>query len=848
MSNPAGAHLKLTWANKTNAHNGDNFLAELTLDNLSDQVLPSSGWALYFNTCRKIKPETVSGDVEVTHVNGDFWRLAPKAGFAAVTSGQSRTFAYEGLYWVIAETDAPLGFYIVYNDGQENAYHETIGDPEIAPFVTEQQRHRKADDLVPLSTPALTFEHNQDLHPLPIEQVGKITPSPLSSEWLNGEFSINKDTLIVHSSQLATEARFLRAAIHDVSRVYLQQAAIRPTGSQAIVLQIGAVAVSDTLAPNEAYSLQINANEIIITGASAHGVFNALQSLRQLLPVAAFLNPQAELSVPCCRIIDAPRFAYRGMHLDVGRNFSSKDSVLRLLDCMALYKLNQFHFHITDDEGWRLEIPSLPELTEIGSQRGFTQTETDHLVPCFGSGGDVSNPAGSGFYSRADFIEILQFATARHIEVVPEIDVPGHARAAIKAMNLRYHRLMAQGQTDAAKHYLLCDFDDASDYESVQLWHDNVICIAQESCYNFIETVLHDLQAMYLEAGAPLTTMHTGGDEVPHGAWEKSPVCQAFMQAQGMTQIVQLQNYFLARYRDLLKKYGLVFGGWEEIALVKTEVNGEHTHGPNPEFVNANFRPYVWNNVWGWGQEDFAYQLANAGYKTVLSNVTNLYFDLAYSKDPAEPGYYWGGFIETRGAFEFCPLDIFTTATVDLMGHPLDQEKIASKVRLTPTGVNNIIGIQGQLWAENIRDAARLEYLAMPRMIALAERAWARDPKWTLIADAEQRQAQMDADWNEFANRLGQRELARLDGFLGGYGYRIPLPGAKVENGQLLANVSAPGLTIRYTVDGSEPTAQSAPYTSALDYAALSQAAGFTGVKLATFSSSNRKSATVVVH
>jgi len=848
MTQPSGSHLQLKWSCTTNAHNGDNFLAELSLTNLSDQPLPASGWALYFNTCRKIKPETVGGDVEVTHVNGDFWRLAPKAEFAAVAPGETRTFAYEGLFWVIAETDAPLGFYIVYNDGQADAHFETIGDPEIAPFVTEGQRNRNANDQVPLSSPSLTFEHNKDLTLLPSDQVGKITPTPISSEWTNGNFTINKDTLIVHTGELAAEARFLRAAIHDVSAVKLQRAAARPAGRQAIVLQVGSVTVSDTLAPKEAYSLEISADTITITGASAHGVFNALQSLRQLFPVAAFLNPQSTLTVPCGKIIDAPRFAYRGMHLDVGRNFSSKESVLRLLDCMALYKLNQFHFHVTDDEGWRLEIPSLPELTEIGSKRGFTLTETDNLVPCFGSGGDVSNPAGTGFYSREDFIEILKFATARHIEVVPEIDVPGHARAAIKAMNVRYHRLMQTGRETEAKQYLLCDFDDASEYESVQLWHDNVICIGQESCYNFIETVLHDIQAMYQAAGAPFTTMHTGGDEVPHGAWEKSPICQAFMQEQGMTTIVELQNYFLARYRDLLKKYGLVFGGWEEIALIKKEVNGQHTHGPNPEFVNANFRPYVWNNVWGWGQEDFAYQLANAGYKTVLSNVTNLYFDLAYAKDPAEPGYYWGGFIETRGAYEFCPLDIFTTATVNLMGHPLDQDNIASKVRLTPEGTKNIIGIQGQLWAENIRNQGRLEYLAMPRIIALAERAWAIDPKWTFISDAAARKAKMDSDWNEFANRLGQRELARLDGFLGGYGYRIPLPGAKVEGGKLYANLSAPGLAIRYTVDGSEPTAQSALYTAPLDYQAISQHAAFGGIKLAAFSSSNRKSATISVN
>ncbi|WP_348945660.1 family 20 glycosylhydrolase [Chitinibacter sp. FCG-7] len=844
MNKPAGAHLKLTWANKTNAHNGDNFLAALTLTNLSDQPLPASGWAIYFNTCRKIKPETVSGNVLVTHVNGDFWSLEPKAEFGALQPGETRTFDYEGLFWVISETDAPLGFYIVYDVGMPNAQMEVIGDPEIAEFATPAQRNRNAADQVALSNAAQTYADNAALSLLPADSLSKITPTPLSYTAAAGEFVINKNTYIVHSADLANEAALLQASLHDVSGKTLQRAAITPAGAATIKLQIGAVNVSDTLAPNEAYQLDVTPQGIVITGASAAGVCNGIQSLRQLLPVAAFLNPQAELAVGACKVVDAPRFAYRGMHLDVGRNFTSKETILRLLECMSLYKLNQFHFHVTDDEGWRLEIPSLPELTEIGSLRGYTADETDNLVPCFGSGGDVAGKAGSGYYSKADFIEILKYATARHIEVVPEIDVPGHARAAIKAMNVRYTRLMAEGREAEAKQYLLCDFNDASVYESVQLWHDNVICIGQESCYNFIETVLHDVKAMFEEAGAPFTTMHTGGDEVPHGAWEQSPVCQAFMKEQGMTQIVELQNYFLARYRDLLKKYGLVFGGWEEIALVKKEVNGVHTHGPNPEFVNANFRPYVWNNVWGWGQEDFAYQLANAGYKTVLSNVTNLYFDLAYAKDPLEPGYYWGGFIETRGAFEFVPLDIFTTATVNLFGHALDKDNIASKVRLTPEGTKNIIGIQGQLWAENIRNRGRLEYLAMPRTIALAERAWAKDPAWTSIADAAARQSKIDADWNEFANRLGQRELPRLDGFprsedFGGYGYRIPLPGVKVEAGKLYANTSAPGLAIRYTTDGSDPTPASALYTGPVAATAT--------MKVAAFSTNNRRSRVVTV-
>ncbi len=827
MTQPAGAQLQLKWECLTNHDEGDHFLAELTITNLSDVALTGQDWALCFNSCRKIKPESVQGGFRVEHVNGDLSRFIPSKEFAGLAAGESVVIRYQGLLWVINETDAPLGFYIVY----QNEIAEAIGDPEIVPFSRPEQCNRTLGDQVPTMTAALRFEENKALTLLASHAVGKITPTPLEAGWTAGEFLINAHTLIVHSEPLAKEAAFLRAVLRDVSGVELQRA----RSGAGITLEIGAISVAESGAPLEAYLLEISAAGIVITGASPAGVMNGIQSLRQLLPVDSYQNPQAELVVPLGRVLDAPRFAYRGMHLDVGRHFSSKETVLRLLDCMALYKLNKFHFHLTDDEGWRLEIPSLPELTELGSLRGFSVDEKTSLLPSFGSGAKVAGSAGTGFYTRAEFIEILQFATARHIEVIPEIDVPGHARAAIKAMELRYKRLRAAGDIEAAEAYLLSDFDDASKYESVQLWHDNVMCIAKESCYRFIETVLVDMKAMFAEAGAPLTTMHTGGDEVPHGAWEGSPLCQAFMQEQGMTSIQALQNYFLARYRTLLQKHNLVFGGWEEIALSKQDGK----HGPNPEFIEAKFQTYIWNNIWGWGQEDIAYQLANAGYQIVLSNVTNLYFDLSYAKDPQEPGYYWGGFIETRGAYEFCPLDIYTTATVDLFGKPLDAKKVAQMQRLTPTGKQNVLGIQGQLWGENTRNQARVEYLAMPRVIALAERAWAADPAWTSLANKAERDATMEADWNQFANRLGQRELPRLDGFLGGYGYRIPLPGVQCTDGLVALNVSAPGLALRYTLDGSEPTAASTLYTA--PFAASGE------VKAAAFSRSGRKSITVVM-
>ncbi|WP_432719557.1 carbohydate-binding domain-containing protein [Jeongeupia wiesaeckerbachi] len=830
---PAASHLALSWQCIGNAHDGDNYVAELQIRNLSHLPLPGSGWALYFNTCRKINPESVSTGIRIDHENGDLWRWSPTAEFGVLAPGETKLIRYKGPFWLISDTDAPLGFYMVYDAGTDSERIAAIGDPDIAPFVSDAQRNRNRLDRVPPHTPQLAYERNIGLTLLPDEQVGKITPSPLQASYTGGHFTLGKDTLIVHEAALAPEAALLRASIAEVTGLQLQRAAFCPSGCLAIALRIAPVAVGGDVIADEAYELEIAASGVRISGASAAGVFNGIQSLRQLLPVAAFINPRPVLAVPCGHIVDAPRFGYRGMMLDVGRHFSSKRTVLRLLDCMALYKLNRFHFHLSDDEGWRLEIPSLPELVGAASQRGHDHP--DHLPPSFGSGPQADGSAGTGHYTRQDFIDILRYATERHIEVIPEFTTPGHARAAIQAMKQRHARLLKAGREHEALEYLLSDPDDASCYESVQLWHDNVICIGQESYYRFIETVVVDVKAMYAEAGARLTTVQAGADEVPAGTWTHSPTCKAFMAEKGLPDIDALRVYALARYRDILKKHALGFAGWEEMALRKS--SGTQRHQINPDFIDAGLRPYVWNTTWGGGQEDLAYRLANAGYETVLCNVNPLYFDLAYAKDPAEPGYYWGGFIETRDTFEFCPLDIFATASTTHLGHPLDAEDLAGKTRLSEAGRKNILGMQGHLWAENICNRERLEYLALPRLIALAERAWARDPGWTCIADAAARQAKMGSDWNEFANRLGQRELPRLDGLSGGYGYRIPPPGAKIANGVLSANVSAPGLAIRFSTDGSAPDFKSTLYTGEVRVSGP--------VKLAAFSSTQRKSATV---
>jgi hexosaminidase len=378
----------------------------------------------------------------------------------------------------------------------------------------------------------------------------------------------------------------------------------------------------------------------------------------------------------------------------------------------------------------------------------------------------------------------------------------------------------------------------------MQLWRDNVICIALPSVDRFVDTVVAHVAALYREAGVPLKTIHTGGDEVPPGAWEGSPRCRALMRERGWTQVGQLHADFVGRCRAILARHGVAFAGWEETALLYDDTGADEgaTPQPNPAFAGPGFQVYAWNNAWGSGKEDVAYRLANAGYDVVLANAASLYFDLAYAKDPQEPGYYWAGFVETRHAFGFCPLDMIVGAAVDPMGQAVPSARLAAMTRLTPAGRHRIVGLQGQLWGENARTRDRIEYLAAPRLVALAERAWALDPGWCAIRDAEARATAMDDAWNEFANRLGQRELARLDRAPLAYGYRLPPPGAVALGRTVHANVALPGLALHYTLDGSEPDAASPRYAGPV--AAGRGAAVF---KVATFDTRGRKSATVVI-
>lgn len=773
----AQTSLQLRWelVRDSIASDGGASQAAFTLTNRGSTPLPASGWALYYNALHSVQPGTMGGGFTGEDLTGDLHRLVPAAGFAGLAPGASVRIPYV-TDLLLNRSFMPQGPYIVFDAAKD------VGIP-ISDYVAIPFERPSA------ASPEKQFTLDSVIRTIPASELPPIIPTPVEVTRGTGTLRLSAMPPVAAAESLKNEAAFAA----EYLRPYFAGTR-QGSGGPALRLEIGAVPGQTS---PEAYSLVVDPVQgVRIVGASPAGVFYGLQSLRSLLPPP---SPRTGLVLPAIRVVDAPRFGYRGFMLDVARNFHQKPVVLRTLDLLARYKVNVFHMHLTDDEGWRVEIAGLPELTSVGARRGHTLDSKRFLQPAFGSGPLVDRPWGSGFYSHADYVEIVRYAAARHIEVIPEIEMPGHARAAVKAMEAR-----------GDQQYLLSDPADRSVYTSVQGYPDNVINPALESTYRFIEHVVTDLAAMHREAGAPLRHIHMGGDEVPAGVWVGSPAVQAYMQSHGLTRVDDMWFAFYGRVADILKAQGLVPSGWEEIAVRKTQRDGHGTNIPNPDFAARGWRAYVWNNVAGWGAEDLAYRLANGGYDVVMCPVTNLYFDLAWNPSAEETGLDWGGYVDLHRPFDFIPFDYYRNARIDRRNNPLDPAVFAGKERLTDYGRSHIVGIQADLWSETLGGEGRVEYMLLPRLFALAERAWAPDPDWVVEGDAAKSEALFRDNWSRFVNVVGQRELPRLDREFPGLNYRIPTPGLKVAGGMVYTSLELPGFTLRFTTDGSDPVGGSA--------------------------------------
>ena len=805
----------MTWELVDNNHqNQGRSRSVLTLTNTGDSELPAAGWKLFFNGGDYAAFDPAKA--RVTHYNGDLWYLSPGPAFAALPATQSTTVTVLSRR-IRNRTDFPRGFYIVFDKDPAQAFPVAVLDKPGTLFDTADRALAER-----------FFTENERIKFVPASALPAVFPTPMSYRATDSQFVLDASVTIVSPTNFAGEADLLAAGLAPV--VGKKLAVTQQSSGKTITLK------QNPALANEGYELIVNQNNIQISGSTGAGIFYGIQSLQIMIPAAALSGKTGSVSLPGAVVNDAPRFGYRAFMMDMARNFQPKSEVFKVLDVMALYKLNTFHFHFSEDEGWRLEIPSLPELTKVGSKRAHAVDESKNMVPAYGSGPSTANTAGTGFYTKADFIEILKYAHQRHIEVIPEIESPGHARAAIKAMDARYARLMKAGNKAEAGRYLLHDLADKSVYRSVQGFNDNVMDVSLPSVYTFMERVVDDLRTMYKEAGAPLKTIHFGGDEVPGGVWQKSPSALKLMaQNPAIKSTNDLWYYYFGRANQILKSRGLFLSGWEEAGLKKALVNGRSVWVPNEQFVADGFRVNVWNNTAG--AEDLAYKMANAGYKVIFSGVTHLYLDLANTPEYQEPGQYWGGYTDTEKPFSLIPYN-FLRNMKDNNGKPIDPEKVKNKVALTEKGRANIVGIEGHLWSETNLTPTDFEYKMLPKLLAVAERAWAKNPAWATENEATKSTQLYNKALSEFVSIVG-RELPRLDVLSGGFAYRVSAPGVKVIDGKVVANVQIPGLAIRYTTDGTEPAANSLMYTAPVPATGT--------VKFRVFNATGRSSHTVTV-
>ena len=441
------------------------------------------------------------------------------------------------------------------------------------------------------------------------------------------------------------------------------------------------------------YILDVSEGGAVIESADEDGAFYARVTFDKL-----------PASLPPLRIEDWPDLPYRGIMLDVARHMIAKDDVLRLIDLLSAYKINYLHLHIVDDEGWRLEIPSIPELTSYGARHALPQekdgvfSEPDGLVP--GPDGAVRpGTMATGFYTEEDYKEIIRHAWDRRIRVIPEIDTPGHSRAAIKSVEV-YERRTGDDS------FRLSSPGDSSKYYSAQAFTDNVLDVELPGVYKFMELVFDSLIRLHREAGVPLEAIHIGGDEVAEGAWA------------GRSRL-EMKDMFINRIMDIAAERGVLLAGWQEITMgIKPETAARLA--PMLFFVNA------WSTLPG--SDEVPYDMADSGYPVVLSNVGNTYIDLAYSDGFDEIGLTWGGYVDERKTFALQPFNIYQSIRWEGVDTPVDVYMPSSKKALTRPEM--IKGVQVQLWSENLRGFGDVTYDIFPKAVGAFERGWNARPCW----------------------------------------------------------------------------------------------------------------------
>lgn len=783
------APVSLTWINGGYNSQTEYYDNVFIIKNISEKPIDKD-WVLYFSQLPREIKSVQTDEINLEVVNANYFKLSPTDNFKGLAPGDSIIIRYAVNNNTPNVSQQPEGCYwVAINNGKEGI-----------PVATELNTIPLSDDLqMKYSTPERLYEFNKILNSqsVSLSQID-ILPSVKHVEEKEGVLLIPSEFSLLYGNELVNEAGILKSKLAELYNIGISEVA-------PVSIRLNLLLTDDSSISNEEwYRLSIATNQIVIEGVTSHGVFNGIQTLLSLMK-----GQERPDHLKNGIITDYPDLPYRGFMLDIARNFTTASNLKTVIDLLSSYKINVLHLHFSDDEGWRLEIPGIEELTEVGGRRGHTLDEAKNLFPAYDGGHDANaSTSGNGYYTRSEFIDLIKYAEDRHVRILPEVESPGHARAAIVAMKARYSKYIGTDKVKASE-YLLSEAQDTSVYVSAQSYTDNVMNVSLPSTYRFMEKVITEIKNMYAEAGVALPSIHIGGDEVPSGSWMGSPSCQAFMKENKLSNTHDLFEYFYTQVTSYMQDKGIKFSGWQEVAL-HNSAKTDKLLSPIADGI------YCWSTIAEWGDDEIPYHIANKGYPIILCNVNNFYLDLAYSAHYDERGHAWAGHVDESKSFSMLPFSAYRSSRTNIAGDPMDLDQLEKgKEVLLQDKVHNIKGIQAQLFTETIRDYESVEYYIFPKILGLVERGWNAHPDWENMR-GDQEQKAFDKNLSRFYTLINDKEIPFLS--QSGVNFRLPNPGISVQDGYLYANTSIPQATIHYTADGTEPTHNSPIWTHPVKY------------------------------